>query len=317
MTTPLTDAQVDDAVAVLRSLPGRRAGATVEVFAVSRDTVRRVLLGGDLPETFLDRALAHAADLLDRPPRAYAPAATLSAGEVMHVPVPAAGRLPELERAVSGGDVALYTPSDEPLRVLVTRLVLADGQAVTFYRGLRAAARLDRSHLAALVWRDGRYDRLDEADVLLLDDRFDAVVVDEVALLLSKATFERVFDFVAELQRNATETFDTVTAGLRIDGADELREACLRDAGMLAKLASVRRHLDGDPGYRAAMQMDKLVAYVRAHPETGVELSPTGELCFSPDRRKRYKILKLLDDDYLRSVLTDRLYEANSKSDPL
>ena len=314
----LTSAKVDDAVSALRALPAGREGATVEVFAVSRTfVVRRVPLGGDLPVTFLDRALAHTAEVADRPPRAYAPAASLSTGEVMHVPVGAAGRLAELEAVLAAGDVDLYTPSREGVRMLVTRVVLADGSAVTLYRELRAGARLDRSRLAALVWRDGRYDRLEESEVLLVDDRFDALVVGAVALTLSKATFERLFDFVAELRRNAVETFDAATAGLRIDRADELREACLRDPGMLAKLASVRRHLDTDPGYREAMRMDKLVAYVRAHPETGVELSPTGELCFSPDRRKRFKLLKLLDDDYLRSVLTSRLYEANSKSDPL
>lgn len=43
--------------------------------------------------------------------------------------------------------------------------------------------------------------------------------------------------------------------------------------------------------------------------ENGVE-----KLIFEKDVRKRWIILKLLDDDYLGSVLTDRKYESNSKS---
>lgn len=314
----LSDAQVDAAVATLQALPGRRADTPVELFAVSRElAVRRVLLGGDLPSTFLDRALTYAADLVDRPPRAYAPVAELSRGEVMHVEVAAAGRLRELEALVAVGDVEPYEPSDERIRMLVTRLAPPNGPPVTLYRELRAGAHLDRSRRTALVWRAGRYDRLDESDVLLVDERFDALVVDEVALFTAKAAFERLFDVIAALRRSAETTLRTMTAGLRIDRAVALREACLRDPGMLAKLTSIQRHLDADAGYREAMRMDRLAAYVRDHPETGVEVNASGELCFSPDRRKRYKLLKLLDDDYLSSVLTRRTYEANSKSDPL
>ncbi len=301
-----------DAVAVLEALPGR-ADPAVEVFSVTRAlAVRRVLLGGDLPQAFLDRALAHAADLVDRPARAYAPAAELSRGELMHAGV--AGRLAALQDEVATGDVALHEPSGEPLRMLVTRLVPADGPGVTLYRELRSSARLDRSKVAALVWRSGRYDRLETEDVLVVDDRFDAVVVGGTALFTSKAAFERLFDFTAELRRTAGRTFDEVTCGLGIDGAEALREACLRDPGMLAKLASVRRHLDTDPGYRAAISPDRLAAYVREHPETGVELTASGALCFPADRRRRFAILKLLDDDYLHSPLTDRSYEVNSKA---
>lgn len=37
-------------------------------------------------------------------------------------------------------------------------------------------------------------------------------------------------------------------------------------------------------------------------------------LVFQPDRENRWKLLKLLDDDFLKSDLTNTRYEANSKS---
>jgi hypothetical protein len=66
--------------------------------------------------------------------------------------------------------------------------------------------------------------------------------------------------------------------------------------------------------------MPKLVAFVRRHPECGVEVTGTGgdaRLVFRNDARHRFKILKRLDDDYLRSQLTTLEYESNSKSAPL
>jgi hypothetical protein len=62
--------------------------------------------------------------------------------------------------------------------------------------------------------------------------------------------------------------------------------------------------------------LPNLIVFIRAHPECGVELSsdgPDAELVSHNDLQRRFKILKLLDDDLLRSELTSLEYEANSK----
>jgi hypothetical protein len=65
------------------------------------------------------------------------------------------------------------------------------------------------------------------------------------------------------------------------------------------------------------MTMDRIVPFIRERPELDIELAgePGGErLVFRSAPSQRWKILKLLDDDYLHSLLTDADYEANSKS---
>ena len=60
-----------------------------------------------------------------------------------------------------------------------------------------------------------------------------------------------------------------------------------------------------------------LVAFLKERPELQIDLEgPAGkeELVFYPDLARRWRILKLLDDDYLHSQLTHIDYEANSKS---
>lgn len=323
---------LDDALGALAGLTAE--GCSLEVFAVSREgrggagadvdaapRVTRVLIGASLSDTLRQGAQERAHDLAHRAPRPYTPAGLLARGEVMHTsPLPAV--LAGLEDILTTGDVAPYDPSApyvQHLRLLGSRLTTADGTRLTFWRELRASVRLERSRWVAALWTGDRYVRLEDEHALLLDDRVDAVVVHGVALFTAKGTFERLFDFVEELRRSAAETYAVVTGDLRIEGAAELEAACTSNPAMMAKLASVRRHLDTDPGYRAAVTMDRLVAFVRDHPETEVEISGSGadaRLVFHPDRR-RYKILKLLDDDYLHSLLTRRSYEANSKSDPL
>ena len=99
-----------------------------------------------------------------------------------------------------------------------------------------------------------------------------------------------------------------------------MEAACTSNPGMMAKLASIQRNLDMYPQYAAAMKMEKLVPFISRHPETGVEIIGAGasaELVFRNDPARRFKILRLLDDDFLQSELTSNTYEANSKSEPL
>ena len=66
--------------------------------------------------------------------------------------------------------------------------------------------------------------------------------------------------------------------------------------------------------------MPKLLAFIRDHPECQVELDGDGDdaqLVYRNDPQHRFKILKLLDDDYLTSELTSLEYESNSKGQPI
>ncbi len=293
---------------------------------------RKVLLDEGLQREFLEVVRTRAAELADLTPRAYAPAAEISRGEVMHAAA-SVGLLPtvaEQLRSVSDHDVF---DADEPyasrLRLL-TIIVSEHGKPLgTFHRELKPTAWLERSRSFALLWGSGRFNRLHEHHVLLFDRKFDAFIAEGYALFTARGTFERIFALDREMAAGAKGTFDTVLRILPIRGLDELERLCLTNRAMMWKLASIQRHLDTVPGYAEAMSADRLTAFVRAHPEYGVELAQDepgvqgsagavpAEFIFSSDPAHRFKILRLLDDDYLASFLTNRAYEANSKSEPL
>ena len=237
----------------------------------------------------------------------------------MHVAQSAAATLGAIQSVVEAADADAFDSGADYAKnatMVAARFATKDGKTVTFYRVADTLLHFTKSKVFSLIRRDGQYDRLEPADVLLMRAEFDVVVINGHAFFFLKPTFERAFGFLEELKKASAATFDSVTSGLRITGLAELRAACTTQSQMMAKMASIRRSVDEDPTYAAAMTMPKLLAYVEANPVVNIEIEGTGanrSLVFNPAPATRFQIVKLLDDDYLRSVLTDRDYEAGSK----
>lgn len=249
----------------------------------------------------------------------YGPAVLIPPSHVMHVEQQSAATLDEIQRCVDTADLDAFDPGAayaKDIKMVAARFLSVDGGEVTFYRVADTLLQFKKSRLLSLVRVNGQYDRLDAADLLLMRPEFDVVVLLGQAFFFLKATFERAFGFLDQLRATSAATFDSVTKDLRIDGMQELRKACTSQPQMMAKMASIRRSMDEDPSYAAAMTMPRLLAYVAANPAVNIEISGTGDdraLVFNPAIATRFQLVKLLDDDYLHSVLTDRDYEAGSK----
>lgn len=291
-----------------------RSGSEPPELAATRPTAR-------LAETLGQVVAVHARDWAQREAIPYDPATVVADEQVMwaaaaDVPLLA---FPELER--DPADLPLFDP-EAPyaahLRLQALRVPTPAGIA-TCYRELRPRQVLARSGRLALIRRADRMDLVREP-TLVIDQGVDAIVLAGVVLFVDRGRFQRVFGFLEQIRTRAAATFDDVTSALAIDGLAELRSAATSQPAMLAKMASIERKRRRFPAYSQALTMSSLLAFVRAHPETGVELSgPAADarLVFRPDAAHRFKILKLLDDDFLQSQLTLLRYEANSKGSPL
>jgi hypothetical protein len=249
----------------------------------------------------------------------YGPAVLIPPSHCMHVPQHAAATLQAIQVVVDGANADAFDPKADHAKhatMVALRFSTASGQTATFYRVADTLLQFSKNKVYSLVRRDGQYDRLEPADLLLMRAEFDVIVILGHAFFFLKPTFERAFGFFEELRQASATTFDRVSARLRISGIDELRAACTSQPQMMAKMASIKRSLDEDPDYAAAMTMPNLLAYVEENPAVNIEIAGTGRgrsLVFNPSLATRFQILKLLDDDYLRSVLTHRTYEAASK----
>lgn len=209
-----------------------------------------------------------------------------------------------------------------------TRLFLTDARfkkdgaelrAVFVRTGVRSEV-VTATKKTALVFSNGVYNVVD-SNQLVLNDRWDAVIIGDYVVGANLNKFENAFAFTTRIFAAAETAVTTHFVKLRIAGFDELAEACKSHSGMARKAASIGRKMDTEPAYAAAMAMDPLLTFVDAHAaEVKIETQdgPDGRMLIHDheDRAGQWALLKLLDDDYLTSELTKAFYEAPSKSKP-
>ncbi len=252
----------------------------------------------------------------------YEPATTPVDGQLMWIDASAVPFLTAIAgQSTDMASMPLFEGSEEKLGDVRLAALSADanGTSAVFVQSLRASQIVAQSRKIGVIFHRGTID-VPDGDILLFNKDVLVAVVDGVAFFRDRRSFQLLFGVLEELQERAAETFDLATTGLRIEGIDEMRSVATSYPAMLDKMASIQRKLDAYPQYRAAFTMPNIVKFAEEHPECGVEVAGSGDsaqLIFRSDPQHRFKIFKLLDDDYLRSELTALEYEANSKSAPL
>jgi Domain of unknown function (DUF4868) len=250
---------------------------------------------------------------------AYGPTTLIPRQHCMYIATSEAVNLASIESAVRKQDLLTFTgqaASTANIKVMAASFTAPDGRHATFYRIADTLLQIRKAKWLGLVQQNGVYGRVEPADILLMRTDFEVVVVAGYAFFWKKATFERAFGFLEQLKAESLATFNSVTTSLRIDGMDELRKACTTQPQMMAKMSSIKRNMDADPEYAAAMTMPKLIDYVKKHPHVDIAIvgsESRSRFVFDPTPARRFQLLKLLDDDFLYSVLTKRDYEAGSK----
>jgi Domain of unknown function (DUF4868) len=252
----------------------------------------------------------------------YDPAAVAVGDQVMWMDL---STLPLLQAIVrESADVANLDEFD-PEAVKVANVRLTAIRMVSGRRATVLVQALPQGQLATsnkrfgVLVRRGRID-VPREPVFLLGRDVLAITDGTYVFFSDRRAFQKLFGLLAEIEAQAERTFQEMTEKLQIDGIDRMLVAVTGSPSMLGKMASIQRKLESYPEYKKAMTMPNLLKFVRLHPECGVELSgdgPWAKLVFRNDPQHRFKILRLLDDDLLRSELTSFEYEANSKSPPL
>jgi hypothetical protein len=253
----------------------------------------------------------------------YEPATSTVDGQIMWIAVALVPLLKAIvDESADLADMPLFDPAKASLSNLQLAAMRAEanGSAAVFIQSLRGSQIVAQSRRVGVIIRRGVIDLPPRGQMLLFSRDVAVVVVGDTAFFQDRAGFQRLFGYLEELRERAAVTFQTITTDLRIAGIDQMAAAVTGSPTMLGKMASIQRKLDKYPQYRAALTMPKLLEFVGAHPECEVEISGVGDaaqLVYRNDPQHRFKILKLLDDDYLRSDLTSLEYEANSKSAPI
>jgi Kiwa KwaB-like protein len=206
-----------------------------------------------------------------------------------------------------------FQPGDESykrrLRFWVARRE-AQGERAFFFRAFSASAELKRKRGAAFVSHDGAFRRI-EQHIFLFDENVDCVVFGGYLFVLRKADYRRIFDQLEQLRQAARAAAARLHARVPIANFEEFADACAKQPAMADKLIA----LEGRD-YFARLSFEMLSPVIDEF-QLGIEVEDregVSHLVFESDPAHRWRILRLVDDDYLRSSMTDHRYEVNSKT---
>jgi hypothetical protein len=302
----------------IQSLPQAFAGnPTVNVLVAAEPgadvILQRLNLRQDLADEFLTAAQAARPDegVVLKP---YEPGYTPDWNELCYIDLAENDAIAELVRQILQVQQAeLFREADEIVDHLRFYAIVVSPNAqrhAVFFRTYSPKKELTRrGGFAALLGR-GHYNKVD-TKIFLFDRQIDCFSWNGYLFIYKVAAFQRIFDYMEEVRAKADETVTLILEHIPISNADAFRAAGTGQMQMMAKLAQIARkpYLNRVTMQNIRQTIHDFVLDVQIVIEDGQE-----KLLFEANPNKRWLILKLLDDDFLGSIMTDQKYSVNSKS---
>jgi len=294
----------------------RAQNVTVVVAADSNDedtlTIQRLNLHQDVASDFLRTVKEGVVDTGTTLMKPYDPGYKPEPHEICTISL---GEIPEIAQVIddiSGVDsIELFQAADDVIDSLRFYAVVVGtgGRRAIFLRSYSPKKELSRRGGFALMMRAGTYNHIG-SKVFLFDESVDCFAWDGVLYVNNVVQFQRIFQYFDQLRARADETLQQVARCIPISNLDVFRETCKASSLMAAKLSAIAKK-----PYLKRVRMDDVK---RTIAEFDLPIAITIEdgqekLVFDTSREGRWRILKLLDDDYLGSVMTREKYEVNSK----
>lgn len=243
--------------------------------------------------------------------RTYNAVSKLDSHEVEHIDL---SQYPHVRQQIDGlADLSRLSAFgnqrgiDGRLRFYVIVIDPDGSDPIYFFRSCSPKMELQQSSKIALIFSKGNYDTFNET-LFVFDRGIDCFCRGNDLFVLNKGRFETIFQFFEEIKEAASETLDTIRATIPIHNFDELEAACLGHIQMLKKL----KNIAAQP-YLSRIKMDDIKKVIK---EMGLSITVKkfgGKEKLTFDSSDKWEILRLLDDDYLKSVMTGEKYEVNSK----
>lgn len=192
-----------------------------------------------------------------------------------------------------------FDPGDEEYKrrlvYWVCVLTGADGRKAFFFRAFSSSAELARKAATAMFLRGGTLTKVRER-IFLFDNAVDCFVFDGYLYVLRKVDFRRIFDQLELVRAHARQAARSLHAKVPIANFDAFADACAGQIGMADKLIAVM-----DRDYFDRLSYDMLEPVIKEFKlEIPVEeRDGATHLVFRSEPAHRWRILRLIDDDYL------------------
>lgn len=207
-----------------------------------------------------------------------------------------------IQQLHDGAEPALFTFQDRAIsdvKALVVK-VSSPTTSATFYKQVFPVSIVRREQIL-LSWRSNRFEILNE-DVLKILPGFDMMLIGDEFYVSSLPRFEKEFAFERVAKKAMNVVVQMVVA---LDIVEDVK-------GYLANLDLPKKHVlraKHSPAFQVEAQA--IIAFVDNHPAYGLRVVD-GKIQLKSRNSVRH-LFKLLNEDILKSELTQTIYDARAK----
>jgi hypothetical protein len=148
-----------------------------------------------------------------------------------------------------------------------------------------------------------------ESDILKVNETFEFLQVDNQVVVFSIKSLESSFGYTGILMRAAKTKFDLIQDAELIENVEELEEL-IQEKKFAKKIVKIKADTPV-----LALPFDRLRTFILGHPKLKrrLKFNDTQDRIKFHSKTSKELFLKLLSDSYLKSELTDLLYETDEK----
>ncbi|MHB8597778.1 MAG: Kiwa anti-phage protein KwaB-like domain-containing protein [Ktedonobacteraceae bacterium] len=241
----------------------------------------------------------------------YAPQSDPDTYEIEHISLSAYNILLEqISPLLSLAGVEVFDEDKKfvaDMRFYVIAIHPPQGDPVYFFRIYEAKKLLSQSKCLGIWLNNGSYDRI-TTPVFFFDEEIDCMSQSGIMFIFNKTNFQNIFQFFEAVRIVAREALDNIKINVPIQNFDEFARDCEGHITKMRKLKNI-----ATKSYLSKITMDHIKEVIKRNNLPVKTVEENGKEMLVYDRKERWVILKLLDDDYLWSLLTEQCYEVTGK----
>jgi hypothetical protein len=148
-----------------------------------------------------------------------------------------------------------------------------------------------------------------DGDVLKINDTFEFMQVDDKVFVFSIKSLESSFGYTGILMRAAKTKFELIQDAELVENIEELEEL-VKEKKYAKKVVRIKADTPV-----LSLPFDKVKMFIQNHPnlKKRIKFNDGGDKIKFHSKTSKELFLKLLSDDYLKSELTELLYDSGQK----
>jgi hypothetical protein len=216
-----------------------------------------------------------------------------------------------LDGVIGNDNIKTFNFRDENiLNITALLIVLGNGEnQVSLYKKLSAVEIIGRGSFL-LIKADERFEKFND-NLLRISPGFQALSVNKTVIILKLSTIEKSFGFIDVIKREAVLGIDAIRNMTILQNIQALEEL-INDITFARKLTKIAR---SSPVILNNIPNLNIIAFSNVHPAVKgkIRYSDDGTMISLDTRVSKDLFIKLLNDDFLTSELTQLYYDSLAK----